>query len=66
MNLKQLQQNANTVAAAGAVGAMGGTQNNVTENASESVPDTAPHFCENCGAPLKPGSKFCENCGTKL
>lgn len=62
----ELQQNANTVAAAGAVGAMSGTQNNVTENASESVPDTAPHFCENCGAPLKPGSKFCENCGTKL
>lgn len=62
----ELQQNANTVAAAGAAGAMGSTQNNVTENASEPVPDTAPHFCENCGAPLKPGSKFCENCGARV
>ncbi len=26
---------------------------------------TQEHFCRNCGAPLKPGSKFCENCGTK-
>ena len=62
----ELHQNANTVAAAGAAGAMGSTQNNVTENASEPVPDTAPHFCENCGAPLKPGSKFCENCGARV
>ena len=23
-------------------------------------------FCQNCGAPLKPGAKFCENCGSKV
>ena len=23
-------------------------------------------FCQNCGAPLKPGAKFCENCGSKM
>ncbi len=27
---------------------------------------TQPLFCQNCGAPLKPGSKFCESCGTKV
>ena len=59
-------QNANTVAAAGAAGVMGSTQNNVTEHASESVPNNVPRFCESCGAPLKPGSKFCENCGAKV
>ena len=24
------------------------------------------HFCQNCGAPLKPGTRFCENCGAKV
>ena len=26
---------------------------------------TEPRFCQNCGAPLKPGARFCENCGNK-
>ena len=26
---------------------------------------TNPRFCQNCGAPLKPGARFCENCGNK-
>ena len=28
--------------------------------------DDAPHFCHNCGSPLKPGARFCENCGAKV
>ena len=60
------QQSDSKVAAAGAVGVvMGNDQINASENAQQQL-DAAPHFCENCGTPLKPGSKFCENCGAKL
>ena len=50
----------------GAAGVMGGMQNNAAENVQKNVPNTAPQFCINCGAPLKPGTKFCENCGAKV
>ena len=59
-------QSAGTVAAAGAAGGMGGVQNQAAGNAPDTVPGTAPRFCESCGAPLKPGSLFCENCGAKV
>ena len=60
------QQSDSKVAAAGAAGVvMGYDQINAAENAQQQS-DTAPRFCENCGAPLKPDSKFCENCGAKL
>ena len=51
---------------AGAAGVMGNVQNTEAGNAPQDMQGTVPHFCENCGAPLKPGSKFCENCGTKV
>ena len=51
---------------AGAAGVMGSVQQNAEENEANNMPDAAPHFCQNCGTPLKPGSKFCENCGAKV
>ena len=51
---------------AGAAGVMGSVQNNAAENVQNNVPNAAPQFCINCGAPLKPGTKFCENCGAKV
>lgn len=51
---------------AGAAGVMGSAQVNAAENAPQPVQDQAPRFCQNCGAPLKPGTRFCENCGAKL
>ena len=51
---------------AGPASVMGNAQSNVTENPSQVMPDTTPHFCQNCGASLKPGTRFCENCGAKV
>ena len=51
---------------AGAAGVMGSVQQNAAENVANNMSDAAPHFCQNCGTPLKPGSKFCENCGAKV
>ena len=50
----------------GAAGVMGGMQNDAAEKAQNNVPNAAPQFCINCGAPLKPGARFCENCGAKV
>ena len=50
----------------GAAGVMGGMQNNAAEKAQNNMPNAAPQFCINCGAPLKPGTRFCENCGAKV
>ena len=33
--------------------------------AAAATESTNPRFCQNCGAPLKPGARFCENCGNK-
>jgi len=33
--------------------------------AAAATESTTPRFCQNCGAPLKPGARFCENCGNK-
>lgn len=68
------QPGAAGVYVAGTAGATGSVQNTEAGNAMNNVPGntpqgmqvTAPRFCENCGAPLKPGSKFCENCGAKV
>ena len=35
-------------------------------NAAAAAGTVQAHFCQNCGAPLKPGSKFCESCGSKI
>ena len=43
--------------AAGMAGAAATMDNNVQKQ---------PGFCQNCGAPLKPGTRFCENCGAKV
>ena len=51
---------------AGAAGVMGGVQQNAAENLQKDMSDGAPHFCQNCGSPLKPGTRFCENCGAKV
>ena len=51
---------------AGAAGVTGNAQSNATENPTQTMPDAAPRFCQNCGTPLKPGTRFCENCGTKV
>ena len=51
---------------AGAAGVMGNAQGNAMENPAQTIPDAIPHFCQNCGAPLKPGTRFCENCGAKV
>ena len=51
---------------AGAAGMMGGVQQNAAEDLQQGMPDDAPHFCQNCGSPLKPGTRFCENCGAKV
>ena len=62
----QQQPGATGTFVAGAAGVMGSMQNNAAENAQSNVSNTAPQFCINCGAPLKPGTKFCENCGAKV
>jgi hypothetical protein len=51
---------------AGATGVMGGVQQNAAEDLQQDMTDAAPHFCQNCGSPLKPGTRFCENCGAKV
>ena len=51
---------------AGAAGMMSGAQQNAAEDLQQGMPDDAPHFCQNCGSPLKPGTRFCENCGAKV
>ncbi len=50
----------------GATGVVGGVQQNAAVNVPQEMADDAPHFCQNCGTPLKPGDKFCENCGAKV
>ena len=35
-------------------------------NAAAAAGTVQTQFCQNCGAPLKPGSKFCESCGSKV
>ena len=50
----------------GATGVVGGVQQNAAVNVPKEMADDVPHFCQNCGTPLKPGDKFCENCGAKV
>ena len=61
-----LQPGATGAFVAGAAGVMGSMQDNAAENVQNNAPNAAPQFCENCGAPLKPGARFCENCGAKV
>jgi hypothetical protein len=64
--LMQVQNAMQQAAVAGAAGVMGGVQRNAAENFQQDMSDDAPHFCHNCGLPLKPGDRFCENCGAKV
>ena len=45
--------------------AINATQQNAQSTAAASgIMQTK--FCQNCGAPVKPGTKFCENCGSRV
>ena len=33
---------------------------------STTGPTRTPHFCRNCGAPLRPNVRFCHHCGTPI
>ena len=36
------------------------------QNTAAAAGITQALYCQNCGTPLKPGSRFCENCGSKV
>ena len=59
----QDQEAKQPVDAAGTIGAASSVPNLISNQTAVSE---QPHFCSNCGAKLKPGSRFCENCGTKV
>ena len=59
----QEQEAKQPVDAAGTIGAASSVPNLIS---NQTAVTEQPHFCSNCGAKLKPGSRFCENCGTKV
>ena len=59
----QEQEAKQPVDAAGTIGAASSAPNIIS---NQTAVTEQPHFCSNCGAKLKPGSRFCENCGTKV
>ena len=59
----QEQEARQPVGAEGTIGAVSSAPNLISNQTAISE---QPHFCSNCGAKLKPGSRFCENCGTKV